>query len=90
MEPALNKGTADLGGEEGKISDGMLIHAGNDYEITDLETLSTQIIPLEIIIPETLSPKVILNILKDYWSGRSGLEVIVAMIFAIRYLPQDD
>ena len=55
--------TADLGGEEGAISDGMLVvHAGYDYEITDLETLSPPIIPLEIIILETPSPKVILNI----------------------------
>ena len=54
--------TADLGGKEGTISDGMLVPAGYDYEITDLETLSTPIIPLEIIIPKTPCPKVILNI----------------------------
>ena len=62
MEPDPAKDTADLGCVEGKISDGMLVHAGNDYKITDLEMLLTPIISLEIIIPETPSPKVIFNI----------------------------
>ena len=48
MEPALNKGTADLGGEEGKISDGMYVHAvENIYAISDLETLTTPKDPSE-------------------------------------------
>ena len=48
MELPSGKETADLGGEEGKISDGMYVHAvENIYAISDLETLTTPKDPSE-------------------------------------------
>ena len=57
MELPPGKDTANLGGEKGKISDGMYVHAKNDDENPDLETLSTPIVPLKINIPNTTSLK---------------------------------
>ena len=58
MESAPNKGTADFGYEEGKIVDNVYIHAGNDDENTDIQTLATPIVQQEINITEISSPKV--------------------------------
>ena len=62
MELSPDQETTDSGDEERKIDDSIHVHAGNDDEITDLETLMTPIIQLGIIITETPSPKVILYI----------------------------
>ena len=58
MEQAPNEDMADLGYIEGKISDNVYVHAGNDNGDPDLQFPATPTISLEINILEVPSPKV--------------------------------